>query len=59
MALLLVDIEADLAVSDGGRTGETIAVIGHVASLTVALGRLCALGAGVWGNAGHERQHHV
>jgi len=29
--------------------GETIAVVGHVASLTVALGRLCALGAGVWG----------
>jgi alpha-ribazole phosphatase/probable phosphoglycerate mutase len=29
--------------------GETVAVVGHVASLTVALGRLCALGAGVWG----------
>jgi alpha-ribazole phosphatase/probable phosphoglycerate mutase len=28
---------------------ETVAVVGHVASLTVALGRLCALGAGVWG----------
>jgi alpha-ribazole phosphatase/probable phosphoglycerate mutase len=29
--------------------GETVAVVGHVASLTVALGRLCSLGAGVWG----------
>jgi broad specificity phosphatase PhoE len=29
--------------------GETVAVVGHVASLTVALGRLCALGATVWG----------
>ncbi|MBO1332593.1 histidine phosphatase family protein [Streptomyces sp. VRA16 Mangrove soil] len=29
--------------------GETVAVIGHVASLTVALGRLCTLGAAVWG----------
>jgi alpha-ribazole phosphatase/probable phosphoglycerate mutase len=29
--------------------GETVAVVGHVASLTVALGRLCSLGSGVWG----------
>lgn len=29
--------------------GETVAVVGHVASLTVALGLLCALGSGVWG----------
>jgi broad specificity phosphatase PhoE len=29
--------------------GETVAVVGHTASLTVALGRLCALGARVWG----------
>lgn len=29
--------------------GETVAVVSHVASLTVALGRLCALGAQVWG----------
>lgn len=29
--------------------GETVAVVGHVASLTVALGRLCSLGPGVWG----------
>ena len=28
---------------------ETVAVVGHVASLTVALGQLCALGALVWG----------
>jgi len=28
---------------------ETIAVVGHVASLTVTLGRLCALGSKVWG----------
>lgn len=28
---------------------ETIAVVGHVASLTVTLGRLCALGPQVWG----------
>jgi broad specificity phosphatase PhoE len=31
--------------------GETVAVIGHVASLTLALSRLCALGPRVWGNA--------
>jgi alpha-ribazole phosphatase/probable phosphoglycerate mutase len=29
--------------------GETVAVVGHVGSLSVALGRLCALGAMVWG----------
>ncbi len=29
--------------------GETVAVVGHVASLTAALGRLCSLGSGVWG----------
>ena len=29
--------------------GETVAVVGHVASLTVALGPLCALGSQVWG----------
>ncbi|MET9384839.1 histidine phosphatase family protein [Streptomyces sp. NPDC002928] len=29
--------------------GETVAVVGHVASLTAALGRLCALGPAVWG----------
>ncbi len=29
--------------------GETVAVVGHVASLTVALGRLCALGVRIWG----------
>jgi broad specificity phosphatase PhoE len=29
--------------------GETIAVVGHVASLTVALRQLCSLGSGVWG----------
>jgi alpha-ribazole phosphatase/probable phosphoglycerate mutase len=29
--------------------GETVAVVGHVASLTVALGRLCCLGSRVWG----------
>jgi len=29
--------------------GETVAVVGHVASLTVTLGHLCALGAQVWG----------
>jgi broad specificity phosphatase PhoE len=29
--------------------GGTVAVVGHVASLTVALGRLCGLGAAVWG----------
>lgn len=33
----------------GAHPGETVAVVGHVASLTVALGRLCALGAIVWG----------
>jgi alpha-ribazole phosphatase/probable phosphoglycerate mutase len=29
--------------------GETVAVVGHVASLTVALGRLCGLDSRVWG----------
>lgn len=29
--------------------GETIAVVGHVASLTVALSQLCTLGSSVWG----------
>jgi broad specificity phosphatase PhoE len=29
--------------------GETVAVVGHVTSLTVALARFCALGATVWG----------
>ncbi len=29
--------------------GETVAVVGHVASLTVTLGQLCTLGAQVWG----------
>jgi len=33
----------------GAHPGETVAVVGHVASLTVALGRLCALGAETWG----------
>lgn len=31
--------------------GKTVAVVGHVASLTLALSRLCALGPRVWGNA--------
>ncbi|WP_433683420.1 histidine phosphatase family protein [Nocardia sp. CA-119907] len=29
--------------------GETVAVVGHVASLTVALAHLCGLGSRVWG----------
>ncbi|WP_242504367.1 histidine phosphatase family protein [Promicromonospora panici] len=29
--------------------GETVAVVGHVAGLTVALSELCALGSSVWG----------
>ena len=33
----------------GAHPGETVALVGHVASLSVALGRLCSLGAGVWG----------
>jgi alpha-ribazole phosphatase/probable phosphoglycerate mutase len=33
----------------GDHPGETVAVVGHVASLTVALGRLCSLGSVVWG----------
>jgi broad specificity phosphatase PhoE len=33
----------------GAHPGETVAVIGHVASLTVALERLCLLGSVVWG----------
>ena len=31
--------------------GETVTVVGHVASLTLALSRLCVIGARVWGNA--------
>jgi broad specificity phosphatase PhoE len=31
--------------------GETVVVVGHVASLTLALSRLCALGPAVWGYA--------
>lgn len=30
--------------------GETVAVVGHVASLTVGLSRLCGLGGRVWGS---------
>ncbi|WP_218007606.1 histidine phosphatase family protein [Nocardia vinacea] len=30
--------------------GETVAVVGHVASLTVTVARLCALGSRVWGS---------
>ena len=33
----------------GTHPGETVVVVGHVASLTVTLGRLCALGSRVWG----------
>jgi len=33
----------------GAHPGETVAVVGHVASLTVTLGRLCSLGSAVWG----------
>lgn len=33
----------------GAHPGETVAVVGHVAALTVTLSRLCALGARVWG----------
>ena len=32
------------------RPGETVAVVGHVASLTVGLAGLCGLGARVWGS---------
>jgi alpha-ribazole phosphatase/probable phosphoglycerate mutase len=32
-----------------GHGGQTVAVVGHVASLTVALSHLCGLGARVWG----------
>ncbi len=33
----------------GAHLGETVAVVGHAASLTVALGWLCSLGSVVWG----------
>jgi alpha-ribazole phosphatase/probable phosphoglycerate mutase len=33
----------------GAHPGEAVAVVGHVASLTVTLGLLCGLGARVWG----------
>lgn len=35
----------------GTHPGETVVVVGHVVSLTLALSRLCALGPEVWGNA--------
>ncbi len=40
--------EAFQLIADQHRS-ETVAVVGHVASLTVALGQLCALGSLVWG----------
>jgi alpha-ribazole phosphatase/probable phosphoglycerate mutase len=33
----------------GAHPAETVVVVGHVASLTVALGRLCSLGPVIWG----------
>jgi broad specificity phosphatase PhoE len=42
-------VAAALRTIAGAHPGETVAVVGHVASLTVALGRLCSLGSGVWG----------
>ena len=42
-------VTAALQTIAGAHPGGTVAVVGHVASLTVALGRLCALDAGVWG----------
>ncbi|MGD9893266.1 MAG: histidine phosphatase family protein [Dehalococcoidia bacterium] len=39
-------VTAALETIAGAHPGETVAVVGHVASLTVALGRLCGLGAG-------------
>ncbi len=36
------------AIADAHRGG-TVAAVGHVASLTVAMARLCGLGASVWG----------
>jgi alpha-ribazole phosphatase/probable phosphoglycerate mutase len=35
-------------IADAG-AGRTVAVVGHVASLTLGLGRLCGLGTVVWG----------
>lgn len=40
--------EAFQRIADQHRS-ETVAVVGHVASLTIALGQLCALGSVVWG----------
>jgi broad specificity phosphatase PhoE len=33
----------------GAHPSGTVAIVGHVASLTVALARMCSLGAAVWG----------
>ena len=46
---VLARVTAALRTIVDAHPGETVAVVGHVASLTVALGTLCALGAGVWG----------
>jgi broad specificity phosphatase PhoE len=42
-------VTAALRTIASAHPGGTVAVVGHVASLTVALGRLCSLGSTVWG----------
>lgn len=42
-------VMAAFATIAGAHRGEAVALVGHVASLTVTLGRLCGLGALVWG----------
>lgn len=42
-------ISCALSTIAASHPGQTVAVVGHVASLTVALNELCELGDGVWG----------
>ncbi|TYC10088.1 histidine phosphatase family protein [Actinomadura syzygii] len=46
---VLARMTATFATIATAHPGETVAVVGHVASLTVTLARLCALGSKVWG----------
>lgn len=46
---VLARVTAAFRAIAGDHPGGTVAVVGHVAALTLALGRLCDLGSRVWG----------
>ncbi|TYK53296.1 histidine phosphatase family protein [Actinomadura decatromicini] len=46
---VLARMTATLRKIAAAHPGETVVVVGHVASLTITLARLCALGSQVWG----------